>query len=138
MAWPTPPAYRLKAITQFFNTVYPHTPYFESVGLAGKPHGALDIVLPVGQPITAPIDMIIKLASTYDWGGYGNLIIGVSGQYEIYLAHNSVVKVKAGQKVSRGQLIAYSGNTGISTAPHTHFEVRRNGVKTDPIPLLPK
>lgn len=137
LAWPTPPAYRKQAITFSFNSTYPYTTYFKSVGLAGKKHGALDIVMPIGQVITAPIDMLITRATNYDDGGYGFNIIGVSGQYEILMAHNSRIYVSKGQRVKRGQRVSLSGNTGISTSPHLHFEVRRNGVKVDPIPLLP-
>ena len=69
-------------------------------------------------------------------GGYGNLVVvdhgnGVSTAY----GHNTSVAVGVGQSVAQGQLIAYSGNTGHSTGPHVHFEVRINGVARRPARL---
>ena len=70
-------------------------------------------------------------------GGYGNLVVvdhggGVSTAY----GHNTSVAVGVGQQVAQGQLIAYSGNTGHSTGPHVHFEVRINGGAVDPLGYL--
>ncbi|HNE78082.1 MAG TPA: M23 family metallopeptidase, partial [Solirubrobacterales bacterium] len=70
-------------------------------------------------------------------GGYGNYtcIDHGSGLSTCY-GHQSSFAVSAGQSVSQGDVIGYSGNTGSSTGPHLHFEVRINGVAQDPLGYL--
>ena len=68
--------------------------------------------------------------------GYGNLVIVENGPYKTYYAHLSEIPVQVGQTVQAGQVIAYSGNTGNSTGPHLHYEVRVNGQRVDPSPYL--
>ena len=70
-------------------------------------------------------------------GGYGNLVAvdhgnGLSTAY----AHNSSLAVSVGQSVAAGEIVSYSGNTGNSTGPHVHFEVRVNGSAVDPLGYL--
>jgi murein DD-endopeptidase MepM/ murein hydrolase activator NlpD len=70
-------------------------------------------------------------------GGYGNLVVvGHAGGVATAYGHNTSVTVGQGQHVAQGQLIAYSGNTGNSTGPHVHFEVRVNGAAVDPLGYL--
>jgi murein DD-endopeptidase MepM/ murein hydrolase activator NlpD len=64
--------------------------------------------------------------------GYGNLIVLSHGQYMTLYGHLSGFNVACGQTVAAGQVIAFSGNTGASTAPHLHFEVRSGFTPTDP------
>lgn len=70
-------------------------------------------------------------------GGYGYLIILDHGLYETYYAHLSEILVYKGQFVEAGQLIARSGNTGFSTGPHLHFEIRLRGTPVSPSDYLP-
>lgn len=94
-------------------------------------HNGLDIAGPVGTPVVAPADGTVIYA-TYD-GGYGNVIVldhgsGIKTRY----AHLSAIKVRTGQRVTRGEQIGALGNTGRSTGPHLHYEVRVNGVPESP------
>jgi murein DD-endopeptidase MepM/ murein hydrolase activator NlpD len=68
--------------------------------------------------------------------GYGNLVIVQNGQYRTYFAHLSKFKVKAGDTIQAGSEVALSGNTGNSTGPHLHYEVRRNGTQLNPSKFL--
>lgn len=91
----------------------------------GKYHGAVDFGVSVGTPVYAAADGIVV---TSTWGGsdsYGYYIKikHYNGLYTLY-AHGSSLVAKVGQEVKQGQLIMYSGNTGNSTGPHLHFEVR--------------
>ncbi len=70
-------------------------------------------------------------------GGYGYLIILDHGLYETYYAHLSEILVYKGQFVEAGRLIARSGNTGFSTGPHLHFEIRLRGIPVNPLDYLP-
>jgi murein DD-endopeptidase MepM/ murein hydrolase activator NlpD len=101
----------------------------------GRMHEGIDVGIPSGTPLVAAASGIVIHAG---WmGGYGNLVVidhgnGLSTAY----GHNTSVAVSAGQAVSQGQLISYSGNTGNSTGPHLHFEVRVNGSAVDPLGYL--
>ena len=101
-----------------------------------KFHNGQDIAMPTGTPLMAA-DSGVVLVSGWK-GGYGYFVAidhgnGISTCY----GHNSRLLVKVGDKVMKGQPIALSGNTGLSTGPHVHFEVRRNGTPINPIPFLP-
>jgi murein DD-endopeptidase MepM/ murein hydrolase activator NlpD len=101
----------------------------------GRMHEGIDIAVGNGTPVVASASGTVIVAG---WmGGYGNLVVidhgnGVSTAY----GHNTGVTVGVGQSVAQGQLIAYSGNTGHSTGPHIHFEVRINGSPVDPLGYL--
>lgn len=70
--------------------------------------------------------------------GYGNVIIIDHGGYQTYYAHLSKINVYIGLRVEKGDFIARSGNTGTSTGPHLHFEVRKNDEPNDPVAYLPR
>jgi murein DD-endopeptidase MepM/ murein hydrolase activator NlpD len=101
----------------------------------GRMHEGIDIAVSNGTPVVAAAAGTVIVAG---WmGGYGNLVVvdhggGISTAY----GHNTTVTVGVGQQVAQGQLIAYSGNTGNSTGPHVHFEVRINGGAVDPLGYL--
>ena len=92
-----------------------------------------------GKPILAAADgKVVFTQTTYIAGrGYGiYLIIDHGGGISTLYGHTSGLKVKVGDKVTRGQTVAYVGSTGWSTGPHLHFEVRVNGKYTNPWPYL--
>jgi murein DD-endopeptidase MepM/ murein hydrolase activator NlpD len=91
--------------------------------------------VPEGTPIRAAASGTVIIAG---WtGGYGNYTcIDHGGGLSTCYGHQSGYAVSAGDTVSQGQIIGYSGNTGSSTGPHLHFEVRINGASTDPLGYL--
>ncbi len=101
----------------------------------GRLHAGIDMPTPVGTPIHAAGPGRVVSAG-YD-GGYGNSVVIDHGPTETRYAHQSRLLVHAGQRVTRGQLIGYSGNTGSSTGAHLHFEVHVDGVPHDPLAFLP-
>ena len=101
----------------------------------GRLHAGADVGVPIGTTVRASrAGQVI----TAGWvGGYGNCVIidhgdGVTTRY----GHLSEVTVSVGQYVDQGQQVALSGNTGRSTGPHLHFEIRINGEPVDPLPYL--
>ncbi|GAB4411845.1 MAG: M23 family metallopeptidase [Bacteroidia bacterium] len=99
-----------------------------------KMHTGLDFQANTGTPVYATADGMVKLAGR-NRGGYGDQIEIEHGNYgyTTKYAHLSKILVKEGQKVTRGTLIAYSGNTGLSKGPHLHYEIIKNNQKIDPI-----
>ena len=103
----------------------------------GKVHKGLDIKAPIGTRIKAvlPGDVI---RSEMSHGGYGWVIyIRHRGGLETRYAHNRKNLVKEGSIVRAGDVIAEVGNTGRSSGPHLHFELRINGTAVDPLVFLP-
>lgn len=88
-----------------------------------------------GSDVVAADGGVVVTATRHSSYGY-YVLIDHGGGYQTLYAHNSQLLVKAGQKVSQGQLIAKVGSTGNSTAPHVHFEVRINGKNVNPLPYL--
>jgi murein DD-endopeptidase MepM/ murein hydrolase activator NlpD len=94
-------------------------------------HNALDIAVPVGTSVKTTMDGKVIHAGWNDQG-YGNLVIVENGEYRTYYAHLSSIPVAVGDTVAAGTVIGLSGNTGNSTGPHLHYEIRRNKVTIDP------
>jgi murein DD-endopeptidase MepM/ murein hydrolase activator NlpD len=94
-------------------------------------HMAFDIGVPVGTPIKTTMDGTVIHAGWNDQG-YGNLVIVENGDYRTYYAHLSSIPVSVGDAVAAGSVIGLSGNTGHSTGPHLHYEIRKNKVAIDP------
>lgn len=103
-------------------------------------HDGIDIPMPAGTPILAARDGVVLLTATSrtpGFRGYGNTVKIYHGDGIVTLyAHCSKINVSRGQKVRRGDVIAFVGNTGRTTTNHLHFEVRVNGRPVDPIPFL--
>lgn len=126
MTWPAPGIYRVTS--PYGMRIHPVYGYW-------KMHTGVDIGVPYGSNIVATNSGVVQYSGWY--GAYGNIVIidhggGISTLY----AHNSKLVVSTGQKVKKGDLVAISGSTGLSTGPHLHFEVRENGVHTDPMKYL--
>jgi len=95
-------------------------------------HRAIDYAATLGTPVRAVGDGTVVLAA---WeGSYGRKIsIRHNGTYSTNYAHLSGFAVKRGDKVKQGQVIGYVGSTGLSTGPHLHYEMVKNGVKINPL-----
>ncbi len=94
-------------------------------------HKGMDIGAPYGAPILAAVDGVVAFAGRS--GGYGNFIkLAHPGGLASGYGHMSRFAVRAGQRVRRGQVIGYVGSTGMSTGPHLHWEVWKNGQPVNP------
>lgn len=100
-------------------------------------HHGVDIALEYGEPIYAAGAGTVTKAGTN--GGYGIFAsIDHGNGYQTQYGHMSAVAVKAGQKVAKGEVIGFVGNTGYSTGPHLHFEVLSDGQTIDPFFITKK
>jgi murein DD-endopeptidase MepM/ murein hydrolase activator NlpD len=98
-------------------------------------HPGIDIAVPRGTPVRSSAGGYVLEAGWDDMYGYYVLIDHGYGIKTLY-GHNDRLRVTKGERVSRGQTIGYSGNTGKSTAPHLHFEVIQNNNYEDPLNYL--
>lgn len=99
-------------------------------------HTGIDYRAAIGTPVLASRDGVIS--ETGVLGNYGlYIIIKHEGGYETVYSHLSKVNVKVNDRVISGQIIAESGNTGISTGPHLHFEIRKGGIPLNPADFFP-
>ena len=126
MAWPVPGYTRISS--KYGMRTHPITGVY-------KLHTGVDISAPMGANFIAANDGIVTKAGMNS--AYGNMVIidhggGISTLY----AHGSEILVHVGQTVKKGESVLKVGSTGYSTGPHAHFEVRINGVVTDPMPYI--
>lgn len=95
-------------------------------------HAGVDFSAGYGAPIYAVTDGVVSYAGRH--GGHGNFVrIEHDGNFGTGYAHMSRIATYAGARVRRGQVIGYVGSTGLSTGPHLHYEVYRNGVTVNPM-----
>lgn len=93
-------------------------------------HPGIDIAAPYGTPVVATASGVVVFAG---WeGALGQVVTIDHGAYETRYGHNARIAVRAGQRVRKGQVIAYVGNTGRSTGPHVHYEVYLHGRLLNP------
>ncbi|MDP3259011.1 MAG: M23 family metallopeptidase, partial [Thermodesulfovibrionales bacterium] len=94
-------------------------------------HNGIDVSAPPGNPVTVTADGIVSFSG---WnGGSGNLVVVEHGfGYSTFYAHSKMNAVKVGQRVKKGDVIAYVGSTGNTTGPHLHYEVWKNGSPVNP------
>jgi len=98
-----------------------------------KFHAGLDFAAPQGTPIYATANGTVETAGN-SGNGYGNHVVINNGYgYSTLFGHMFRIKVKHGERVKRGEIIGWVGNTGKSTGPHCHYEVHRNGEPVDPV-----
>lgn len=98
-----------------------------------KMHTGIDFAASIGTPIYATADGTVEEVSI-KFSGYGKMVeINHGFGYRTRYAHMHEFAVRQGQNVKRGDLIGYVGNTGLSTAPHLHYEVLINGSQVDPV-----
>ena len=98
-----------------------------------KQHLGLDFTAPIGTESHVTGDGRVTFAG-YNTSGYGNHVVVDHGfGYETLYGHLSSVKVRQGQLVKRGDVIGLVGNTGLSSGPHLHYEVRKDGAHMDPV-----
>ena len=126
MQWPLPGYYKISSY--FGMRKHPILGY-------NKMHGGIDIGAPSGTPIHAAASGKV-ICAAWRSGGSGNTVIidhggGITTLY--FHIKNGGILVKEGQTVKAGDVIAKVGSTGLSTGPHLHFEVRKNGVRQDPL-----
>jgi hypothetical protein len=95
-------------------------------------HSGVDFGVPVGTPVLVTHSGTVIFAG-WSTVGYGNLVIVQNGTFITYYAHLSRFNVVEGQRVGVGSVIAWTGNTGNSSGPHIHYEVRINDVPVDPM-----
>ena len=127
LAWPIPGYTRITS--KYGMRVHPITGVY-------KLHTGVDVSAPMGANFVAANDGIVTKAG-YN-GAYGNMvIIDHGGGVQTLYAHGSEIMVQVGDMVKRGETVVLKvGSTGYSTGPHAHFEVRLNGVVTDPMPYI--
>jgi lipoprotein NlpD len=109
---------------------------FGRFGKKGKDaHDGIDLAAPTGSPVKAAADGTVLYAG--EQRGYGRIVIVQhESQLVTLYAHNNELRVQAGQKVQGGQVIATVGESGRTTGPHLHFEVRKAGVPVNPLDYL--
>lgn len=126
LSWPIDPT--IRGMTAYFHDPsYPFRHLFE--------HSGIDLASPTGTPVKVAAPGYV--AWTKQGTLYGNyiMVIHTNGLATLY-AHLSRIDVFSDQFVSRGDVIGAVGSTGLSTGPHLHFEVRKNGIPSDPLDYL--
>ena len=102
-----------------------------------RKHLGVDIAVPIGEPILASASgQIVFSGWTPELGNL--VVIYHNNEYFTYYGHNELILVNSYEKVDRGDAIATSGNSGISSGPHLHFEIWKDGEPVDPLLYFPE
>jgi murein DD-endopeptidase MepM/ murein hydrolase activator NlpD len=99
-------------------------------------HHGVDVAMPVGTPLTAPADGVVAHHGSGAGGGYVLILRHLGSWHTVYYHLQKPSHRNLGERVNAGDLVAYSGNTGASTGPHLHFELRQSrnwGDTVDPV-----
>ena len=109
---------------------------YAKFGHKGKEgHDGIDLAAPAGSPVKTAGPGTVLFAG--DQRGYGLIVLVEHDSHLITLyAHNRDLRVKTGQKVREGQVVATVGDSGKTSGPHLHFEVRKDGLPSDPLDFL--
>ncbi len=119
-----------KDITAFFGKKGKHPKLNKNIR-----HTGIDIRANLGTPVIATADGVIAKANNEgDWGNL--IIIAHTDGYETWYAHLQGFNIEGNQEVKKGEIIGYVGNTGRSTGPHLHYEVKHNGKQVNPLDYL--
>ncbi len=108
---------------------------------SSRPHKGIDLAAPRGVPVMASTDGVV-IYTGKEFNGFGKMImietVGENTGYATLYGHLDKIVVYDGQKVTQGEVIGALGNTGRSSGPHLHFEIRKSdGIPIDPLPMLP-
>lgn len=123
-------------------SINPRSPYgWRRHPITGKRkfHHGVDVALPVGTPLIAGADGVIAHKGSGASGGYTLLIRHAGNWHTVYYHLQKPSHLNVGDSITAGQVVASSGNTGRSTGPHLHYELRRSrawGDTVDPVPYL--
>lgn len=98
-----------------------------------QPHEGVDYAVPEGSSVFATADGVVKQTYINNSTLGRTILIDHGYGYKTFYGNLSKTNVRRGQRIRRGDIIALSGNTGLSIAPHLHYEVRHNDIKVDPI-----
>ena len=104
-------------------------PFYRSL----TPHMGVDYTVPEGTRVFATADGTVKEVSSRSTSSGLTVVISHGDGYETSYSHLNKTSLRRGSRVRRGDIIGLSGNTGLSLAPHLHYEVRHNGMRVDPI-----
>ena len=104
-------------------------PFFKTL----QSHQGVDYTIPEGSSVFATADGVVRDVTMRNSTSGMTLVIDHENGYETAYHHLRKSNVRRGQQVHRGDIIALSGDTGLSLAPHLHYEVRYNGMRVDPI-----
>lgn len=96
-------------------------------------HQGVDYTIPEGSRVFATADGVVRDVATRNSTQGRTVVIDHGNGYETSYSHLSRINVRRGQQVRRGDIIALSGDTGLSLSPHLHYEVRYNGMRVDPV-----
>ena len=118
---------QLTLLTAGYGTIL--NPFYRTL----KSHQGIDYTVAEGSSVFATADGVVKEISDKNSTLGKTIVIDHQNGYKTSYSHHMSVVVRRGQKVERGDIIALSGNSGLSLAPHLHYEVRYNDMRIDPI-----
>jgi len=132
LSQPWPEGYTINARSPYGWRVHPITG-------KRKFHHGVDVAAPVGTPLTAPADGVVAHKGSGASGGNTLILKHADDVFTVYYHLQKPSHLNKGTRVEQGELIGLVGNTGASTGPHLHWEVRRSrtwGDTVDPVPFL--